>query len=429
MPGSTTTRPKTNGLSLWLATLLWMGCQDLPEPDPDGDPQKWLGATSSTPSSTAPPPPPPPPKKSWLESTLEKGDARFADWLKTAAGRRIQILLTDPDGKVHEFRVDQEYFYPASAIKTFLAVGALRTMNGLAGEEVHRLTMIRRCAFGKPGCEPPKVDERKNDEDEESEKKKHEKIRVHQEIRKLITFSDNDSYNRLWDIVGHQGLNEAMAVMNFSSVRFHHGMNTPADKSRRTRRVVLLVPGKKAITIKQRKSEYNPPPTPVGQLTLGKAHNKMGKGLVEEPMSFEAKNYVSLRDLQRMNISLIKPQHASATAVGLPEKQRELIIGAMTGRLKPRKLADDHKPLLPGVLEVLDAGKVRYIGKSGRAYGFHLENAYIENKDNGRGYFVSATIYDNPNGVLNDDDYGYDDTTRPFLAALGKVLTQALILE
>ena len=30
---------------------------------------------------------------------------------------------------------------------------------------------------------------------------------------------------------------------------------------------------------------------------------------------------------------------------------------------------------------------------------------------------------------LDDDDYGYDDTTRPLLAAVGKALTEVLLLD
>ena len=41
-------------------------------------------------------------------------------------------------------------------------------------------------------------------------------------------------------------------------------------------------------------------------------------------------------------------------------------------------------------LEVLAARQVRYVNKSGRAYGFHLENAYVEDRESGRAFFVTA---------------------------------------
>ena len=41
--------------------------------------------------------------------------------------------------------------------------------------------------------------------------------------------------------------------------------------------------------------------------------------------------------------------------------------------------------------------------------------------------FVTVTVYANPNGILNDDDYGYDETTKPLLSSLGEVLTRELL--
>jgi hypothetical protein len=83
-----------------------------------------------------------------------------------------------------------------------------------------------------------------------------------------------------------------------------------------------------------------------------------------------------------------------------------------------------HKPLLPGVLEVVDVKRLRYLAKSGRAYGFHLENGYLEDKTTGRGFFVTTAIYANPDGVINDDDYAYKELSQPFMEALGQALAR-----
>lgn len=373
-----------------------------------------------------------PPERPWLERELERSDPRFAKWLADADALKLQILVTvvDPAASEwtrHELRVDAEYFYPASAIKLMLAVAALRTLNEAAAEPVDLTSLIRRCEPGRPGCEPPREDAEEKDAAED-DKRKHRRLRVGQEIRKMLSFSDNDSYNRLWDIVGHREANEALAALGFSSVRFHHRMNAPAERSLRTMRTVVLRPGDKALIFKGRNSDYKPPPTPAKQLNVGTAHNNRGK-LVEEPMSFAEKNNASLHDLQRMLLSVLFPSRPEAAALELPEAQRELLIEAMTERFESDKHAAEHHPLTPGVLEVLPKDKVRYVGKSGRAYGFHLENAYIEHRDSKRALFVTVTVYANPNGVLNDDDYGYDETTRPLLAAVGKALAEALLVD
>ena len=80
--------------------------------------------------------------------------------------------------------------------------------------------------------------------------------------------------------------------------------------------------------------------------------------------------------------------------------------------------------MLPGLREVIDVTRLRYTNKAGRAYGFHIDNAYVEDEPSGKGFFVTAAIYANPNGILNDDDYAYNDLSAPFLAAVGEALAK-----
>ena len=63
---------------------------------------------------------------------------------------------------------------------------------------------------------------------------------------------------------------------------------------------------------------------------------------------------------------------------------------------------------------------IRIYNKVGMAYGFLIDNAYIIDTDSGLEFFLSAVIYVNSNGVLNDDDYEYEELGLPFLSALGK---------
>lgn len=387
-----------------------------------------VSAAVATGSASAPPPL----EQPWLEKTLRAADPRFEGWLADAASLRLQILVTavDPDSDrwtTYEFRPDAEYFYPASAIKTFLAVATLRALDEKLGAEVPLATRIERCREDRPGCEPPDVDEDKDKEKEEGDdKKRFKKLRIGEEIAKMLSYSDNDSYNRLYDIVGHEELNRQMAALGFTSVRFHHRMDAPAERSRRTVRVRLIGATKRGLEIKPKTSTFEPAPTSATGLDIGTAYND-GRKRIEGPMSFAKKNYVSLREMQAMNMSLLFPKHAGTKDLGLSEGERAHLIRSMTANLEQPANAAEHNPLSPGVLDEVPAKAVRYIGKSGRAYGFHLDNAFIQSTTSKKGFFVTVTVYSNPDGVLNDDDYGYDETTRPLLAALGKALAQALL--
>ncbi len=60
--------------------------------------------------------------------------------------------------------------------------------------------------------------------------------------------------------------------------------------------------------------------------------------------------------------------------------------------------------------------------KSGLAYGYLIDNAYIVDEENEIEFFLSATIHVNENQIFNDDNYEYDEIGLPFLATLGKIV-------
>lgn len=408
-----------------------IGCRELDRSTAVGasasasaSPPPTLSSTTEPVASAAPPVEP------WLGRTLRASDPRWSAWLEQAEALRLEILVTvvteSGPWQTHELRVDAEYFYPASAIKTFLAVAALRTLSRKAGGEIPLASRIIRCADRRPGCEPPKEDE-DPEQPEEEEKRRHDpKLRVGDEIRKMLSYSDNDSYNRLYDIVGHAELNDEMRAMGFDSVRFQHRMSAPAEASRRTPRVVVRPPGKAPLEFEARTSTLVLAPTPAKALEVGTAYRDR-TGLVDKPLDFADKNYASLRDLQRINVSLLFPERPEAARLELTDAQRAHLVSSMTRSFKNRAQAAEHSPLTPGVIDALGEKGIDYIGKSGRAYGFHLENAFIRDKASGRAFFVTVTVFSNPDGVMNDDDYGYDEVTRPLLASLGGALAKELI--
>lgn len=412
----------------------FIACDAGPEATPSSSPTATTTSSAALPASAVPitsssAAAPPPSVDPWLDAALRSADPKWEAWLADAESLRLQILVTVVDSggtwKTHALRPDAEYVYPASAIKTFLAVAALRVLSERYGGDIPLGSRITRCRDDRPGCEPPKEDEAK-DQDPGEEKKQHEKLYVGEEITKMLSYSDNDSYNRLFDIVGHHELNGEMVKMGFPSVRFHHRMSAPADKSRTTLRVLVRPPGKPELLFKQRKSTFDPAPTTAPKLDVGTSYRDE-TGTVDAPLSFAKKNYVSLGDLQKMTVSLVFPARPDAAPLGLSDGQREHLLKAMTTRFTSRKHAAEHSPLSPGVLDVMGDDRIRYVGKSGRAYGFHLENAFIEDKKTGRAFFVTAVVYSNPDGVMNDDDYGYDETTRPLLASLGAALARAVL--
>ena len=65
---------------------------------------------------------------------------------------------------------------------------------------------------------------------------------------------------------------------------------------------------------------------------------------------------------------------------------------------------------------------IRIFNKVGDAYGQLVDVAYITDFDKNIEFFLSATIYCNSNGIINDDTYDYDTIGLPFMKNLGQVI-------
>jgi hypothetical protein len=65
---------------------------------------------------------------------------------------------------------------------------------------------------------------------------------------------------------------------------------------------------------------------------------------------------------------------------------------------------------------------IRIFNKPGWSYGFLTDVAYIADFKNRIEFMVSAVIYVNSDGILNDDKYEYDETGYPFFKELGNII-------
>ena len=65
---------------------------------------------------------------------------------------------------------------------------------------------------------------------------------------------------------------------------------------------------------------------------------------------------------------------------------------------------------------------IRIFNKVGDAYGFLTDVAYIVDFEKKIEFMLSARIYCNADGILNDDAYDYETTGFPFMKQLGKMI-------
>jgi hypothetical protein len=95
----------------------------------------------------------------------------------------------------------------------------------------------------------------------------------------------------------------------------------------------------------------------------------------------------------------------------------------------PTHYTDDYydgylKFLLFGATKTRLPRHLRLFNKSGDAYGYLLDNAYIADFEKGIEFMLTAVIYVNEDGILNDDQYDYEKVGLPFMSNLGKTFLE-----
>lgn len=370
----------------------------------------------------------------------------FGKLLDRSGELRMQVVVGKPVrvGKGHKshwrlvqdaYRLDAEYFYPASAIKLCLAVTALAELRQL-GKKVHGLDRATPLAY------LPLFGGRRQDADPTSA---DGKISLEWEIRKALVVSDNDAYNRLYEFSGHREANERMWAAGLPTVRIWHRLNSArtTEENLHTPRIELLLGDPQAArrkrqSVPERISELELAPREVAGLDVGDAYTSSdGKTRTEGPMDFREKNAVSLADLQRLLSAIVRPEvDAGVHDLGILESDRIFLRAALAedvAALNPKVWSGpdyeelDFRPSLAGVLRVRDRETLEFRGKAGRAYGFHVENAYYRDKKTGRAFFLAAAIYANKDGVVNDGIYEYAGVTEPFMKDLGEIFARAIL--
>jgi hypothetical protein len=65
---------------------------------------------------------------------------------------------------------------------------------------------------------------------------------------------------------------------------------------------------------------------------------------------------------------------------------------------------------------------IRIFNKVGWAYGFLTDVSYVLDNKNNIDYMLSATVYVNSDGVVNDSKYDEEEIGFPFLRMIGKII-------
>ncbi len=374
-----------------------------------------------------------------LSPVLQSCSNKFERVIASPEAFRAQVLIseavTNKSGqtilKRHGYRVGAEYFYPASTVKLCAAIAALQAIERLqpASLATDLADVPMEIAPLFPGDSPQLT---------EASNVNGGHITVAHEMRKIALVSDNQAFNRLYDLVGHEELNRAMHELGLRSVVINHRLSETRTipDMRTSAAVTFRVTGGEPILIPARSSKLMLT-NATKNLLVGDGYMK-GKDIVPSPMDFGVRNGISLVDLQDLLVKVARPDIDLGTPpLKLNASHRARLLQAMTEY--PRESANPIYPekdfpdayskfLLPGIRRVFPSmhpgERVESTGKIGRAYGFSVENSFVQNPANGRAVFVTAVIYTNADGILNDDKYEYETVADPFFADLGELIAR-----
>ena len=368
-----------------------------------------------------------------LRQVLRHDTAGLARVLARPGAYRLQILYTriwrDAAGRPHFRSVGhhlrpRQYFYPASTVKLAGAALALQKLRDLSaqypglGPDAPMLTdsafagqsRVRRdtsSAGGRPT--------------------------VGHYVRKALLVSDNDAFNRLYELVGPEELNRELARLGLRRSRLLHRLSVGDQEpgSRHTNPVRFFADTAATQPLYQQPAGSYAGPWPRLGLrgeAIGRAY-RQGSKEVGSPMDFSQKNAFSLTDQQRLLRAVLFPETVSAARrlrlapadyARLRAALSELPRESAHPRYDPGHYPDTYVKFLlgGGGLAALPPG-VRVFNKIGQAYGFLIDNAYVQDEAHGVEFLLSAVVYVNADGVLNDDRYEYDSVGFPFLRDLG----------
>ncbi|MDB5277042.1 MAG: hypothetical protein JWR61_1997 [Ferruginibacter sp.] len=368
-----------------------------------------------------------------LVQLLKQYPEYFDTVLKNTKKWNVQFIYTRIDKgangipalKNYYFNVNPaNYFYPASTVKLPVCLLALQRLNELKQQGIDKnSTMITEA---KGDGQTPVYNDPSTPDGKPS---------IAQYIKKILLVSDNDAFNRLYEFLGRKYINEQLHQKGYRDIQILHRLDIPLtqQQNRATNPVNFFGPDNRII--------FSQPPQYDSSLyvkrsdSLGLGYLKDG-ALINMPMDFSDKNRVSLQDLHNILLSVVFPEKVPASQrFNITADDRIFLLKYMSELPTESQYppyAADTVTYWPAYCKFLlfgsEAGaipkNIRIFNKVGDAYGQLTDVAYIVDFDKKIEFFLSATMYCNSDGILNDDKYDYENTGFPFMKHLGEVIYQ-----
>ncbi|MVM31970.1 hypothetical protein GO755_18110 [Spirosoma sp. HMF4905] len=355
----------------------------------------------------------------------------FQEVIKHPDTYRLQIIYTQinrdkanvPSFTNYYFHVDStEYFNPASTVKLPLALLSLEKLNRLNKPNVTKFTSMQfDSAYSKQTKEWT----------DKTAQNGYPSI-VHL-IRKAFLVSENDPYSRMYEFVGQSEINRSLHAKGYLDTRItHRFVRMTNDENRHTNPVRFIQDDGKLIYTQP--AAYNEDPFDFRRVA------KLGKGyyvrdsLVHQPFDFTERNKFPLEAFQQILQSVMFPMSVSAKQrFNLTKDDYRFLYQYLSQypsetnypKYDAKQYYDSYVKFffMDSLHHQMPEG-IRVFNKVGWAYGFLTDASYIVDFNNKIEYMLTATVYVNSDGILNDDKYDFDSIGHPFLYQLGQTIYQ-----
>lgn len=252
-----------------------------------------------------------------------------------------------------------------------------------------------------------------------------------QDLIDIFTISDNEAYNRLYDLLGRDYVNQRMAELGLGDFRLAHRLSV-ADAAF-AEHPVYYFDTAQGLWSYQAKADRPIDSIKVRGTQKGVGYLQDGH-LVSFPMDFSHKNYFPLETMMQFMQVLFPMNCAECPSKFKWSKNTEVFVKTLMSTV-PRKQGYDELEYPDGYVKFfflgdgnqrLDPG-LKIYNKVGYAYGTLTDIAYVVDTRNNLHYCLGATLLVNENGIFNDNVYEYDEIGLPFLAQVSKRLHELLL--
>lgn len=261
----------------------------------------------------------------------------------------------------------------------------------------------------------------------------HRKIRpsINDLISSMLVYSDNESYNKLFEMAGGEYLGSWMKEYGFQNSNITRKFLFCDGEEKSVSVSYDILNDRDVIIYHANEKKWEPAKNfSVPGIKVGKKYHWKNE-LVNAPRDFSDHNRILLSDLHEMMQRLIFP--------GVFNEEERFKMDLNSYKFIIKRLGiypSEHIQPLDSIYDGWEDGrnvflfngddstdidpKFRMVNITGQAYGFSNDCMYFTDNESKTEFFLSARIYTNKNEVLGDDKYEYKEIAMPLMKKIGE---------